>query len=74
MKAIVLVLLLSGCVGLQPRAGDNNPALLTECPEQLPAVTEPSFGETVKRAVEWAGIYHACRRAALTGRTNADGR
>ena len=69
MKAALLIacLALAGCTATGGTKGDNNPLLATECPEQLPELTDNTFGGTTEKLVEVAGIYHRCRRAALAG-------
>lgn len=65
MRALILVLLLSGCglIGSKPDTG--NPLAVSSCPESLPALTDPGFGATVTKLVEVAGIYHKCRAAVI---------
>lgn len=59
-----LPLLMGGCPGnVKPDPG--NPLAVANCPESLPAVTDDTFGGTVTKAIEWAGIYHKCRKAAV---------
>lgn len=52
------------------KAEDKNPLIRTECPETLPPLRDgATFGDSNLKIVEVAGIYFACRKAALTGVT-----
>lgn len=62
--AALLALLLAGCA-TAPKVDPGNPLAIAACPATLPPVTDDSFGATAAKAIEWAGIYHKCRRAAL---------
>lgn len=72
MKTLLICILIStqlvGC-GFFPKrtADDKNPLILTECPSTLPELTDPTFGGTVQKMVEWANIYFNCRAAATAG-------
>lgn len=67
MKHITIVLLLlalTGCPGnIKPDPG--NPVAVTACPEQLPALTDDTFGGTVAKLIEVAGVYYKCRASAV---------
>lgn len=39
--------------------------MTASCPKQLPPLVDDTFEATTLKLVEVAGIYHACRRAAL---------
>lgn len=43
----------------------GNPVAVAACPPTLPALTDDSFGATVGKLVEVAGIYYKCRAAAV---------
>ena len=38
--------------------------MLATCPSLVP-LTGPDFGETTMKLIDVAGLYHACRNAAL---------
>lgn len=65
--ALILVasIFLAGAACDPVRPDPGNPLAVAECPAKLPGVVDDSFGETAKKAVEWANTYHRCRRAAL---------
>lgn len=63
---LFMALFLTGAACNPDRPADpGNVLAVTECPEKLSPVADESFGETVKKAIEWANQYHRCRRAAL---------
>jgi hypothetical protein len=41
--------------------------MLTACPEKLTELSDDTFGATVSKLVEVAGIYYECRTAAFAG-------
>lgn len=66
MKYTLLLLccMLTACSApVKPDAG--NPVAVASCPERLPSLVDDTFGATVNKLVEVAGIYHKCRTAAV---------
>ena len=64
----VLLINLSGCGSWFKKSEDKNPLVVTECPETLPPLKDnATFGDSNLKLIEVAGIYHSCRKAALTG-------
>lgn len=67
MKAVAILLLpllLAGCPGnVKPDPG--NPVAVASCPDRLPALTDDTFGGTVAKLIEVAGIYFKCRTSAV---------
>ena len=50
------------------KSEDKNPLVLTECPESLPPLKDgATFGDSNLKLIEVAGVYHACRSAAMAG-------
>lgn len=69
---LLLAVLLSGSACDPVRPDPGNPLAVANCPESLPLIADDTFGGTVTKAIEWAGIYHKCRAAAVgTGKGNA---
>ena len=67
MRAVLLSLLLAGCVTTGDKLDPGNPVAIAACPEALPALVGDTFGDTAAKLVEVAGIYHKCRQAAVGG-------
>lgn len=71
MKTLIMLLCvfaLSGCGFFSKKPSeDKNPLLSTECPVELPALNSDTFGAADLKLIEVAGIYHACRKAAISG-------
>jgi hypothetical protein len=55
--------LLQGCGFLTKRSPEPNPLIVASCPKLTPLVDD-SFGTTVQKLTEVAGIYYECRAAA----------
>ena len=68
LSAIILVSIigLSGCgmFSKKPALAPGNPLAVSNCPVDLPALTDDTFGAVNKKLVEIAGIYHQCAIAA----------
>lgn len=66
---VYICISLAGC-GFFPKktSEDKNPLVTTECPSTLPELTDPTFGGTVQKMVEWANVYFKCRAAATVGK------
>ena len=63
LSASVLTILLSGCstpqvVEIPPT---YPPALVQDCPDQLPKAQDGTNHEILRTAVEWAQMYHECK-------------
>lgn len=56
-------ILLTGCPASIPRSPEPDPLVVASCPKLTP-LADDSFGATVNKLVEVAGIYYECRRAA----------
>lgn len=63
---------LSAC-SLPVKLDAGNPIAVASCPATLPLLTDDSFGATVTKLVEVAGIYHKCRAAAIGTSPTTDG-
>ena len=64
MRYLLICLLLTGCA-TPVKLDAGNPVAVASCPERLPALVDDTFGATVNKLVEVAGIYHKCRAAAV---------
>jgi hypothetical protein len=64
MRVLLLCLLLAGC-SVPVKLDVGNPVAVASCPERLPPQVNDTFGGTVEKLVEVAGIYHKCRAAAV---------
>lgn len=64
ISTVFLVLILSGCGFFAKKpTEDKNPLCVTECPAELPLLTDDSFGAAMGKMIEWANVYHSCRKA-----------
>lgn len=58
------IFLLAAC-SIPVKLDAGNPVAVAACPASLPPLTDDTFGATVAKLVEVAGIYHKCRAAAV---------
>lgn len=65
LLAILVAVLIPGCVTTGDKLDPGNPVAVASCPETLPALTGDTFGDTATKLIEVAGIYFKCRRAAI---------
>jgi hypothetical protein len=68
LSTVSAIMALTGCATSTKHSAAGPDALvIASCPELTP-LNDGSFGATTTKLVEVAGIYYACREAALAGK------
>lgn len=63
LSIVIASTLLTGCASLTTHSPEVSPLVTASCPKLTPLVDD-SFGATVQKLTEIAGIYYECRAAA----------